>query len=78
MTQYRLRLPMRAILEKPGGRQVQVTLPAGAMLEGSSRPSTTLFGMVGVCWEGRHYSVYPKDLVRKAERVATGDATGDA
>jgi hypothetical protein len=30
--------------------------------------------MVGVYWEGRHYSVYPKDLVRNAERIASGNA----
>jgi hypothetical protein len=69
MTQYRLRIPMPAILDKPGGRHIPVTLPAGAMLVQSSQPSTTLFGMVGVYWEGRHYSVYPKDLVRATERV---------
>jgi len=74
MARYRLRLPMRAILDKPGGEQVEVKLPAGAILEDSSRTSSTLFGMVGVYWEGRHYSVYPKELVRNAERVATGNA----
>jgi len=74
MMRYRLQHPMRAILDKPGGQQVEVTLPAGAILEDSSRPSLTLFGMIGVYWEGRHYSVYPKDLLRSAERVATGSA----
>ena len=74
MVRYRLRLPIRAILDKPGGQQVEVTLPAGVILEDSSRSSSALFGMVGVYWEGRHYSVYPKELVRNGERVATGNA----
>jgi len=74
MARYRLRYPMRAMLDKPEGEQVEIALPAGAMLEDSNRSSTTLFGMVGVYWEGRHYSVYPKDLVRNAERIASGNA----
>jgi hypothetical protein len=52
-------------------RDVRVTLPAGAMLMESPQYSTTLMGMVGVYWEGRHYSVHPRDLFRKAERVST-------
>ncbi len=51
--------------------KVSVTLPVGALLNESSQPSTTLLGMAGVYWEGRHYSVYPKDLLKKAERVST-------
>jgi len=39
------------------------------VLRDSSQASTTLLGMIGVWWEGRHYSVYLKDLLRKAERV---------
>lgn len=69
MTRYRLKRPMLAILNKPGKQNVSVKLPTGAILADTSQPSTTLFGMVGVYWEGRHYSVYPKDLLRAAERV---------
>jgi hypothetical protein len=70
-TRYRLKAPIRAILDKPDG-YVSVTIPVGALLVRPPRPqekSTTLFGMVGVFWEDRHYSVYPNDLALKAERV---------
>ena len=70
-TRYRLTAPIRAILDKPD-RYASVTIPAGALLVRLSQPqekSTTLFGMVGVYWEDRHYSVYPNDLELKAERV---------
>jgi len=63
---------MRAILDKPDGQHMSVKLPAGANLVRSPQPSesgSTLFGMVGVYWEGRHYSVYPHDLLVKAEQV---------
>ena len=72
-TRYRLKAPIRAILENPDG-YVTVTIPVGALLVRSSQPqekSTTLFGMVGVFWEDRHYSVYPNDLALKAEFVET-------
>jgi len=72
-TRYRLTAPVRAILDKPDG-YVSVSIPAGALLVRPSQPqekSTTLFGMVGVFWEDRHYSVYPNDLALKAELVET-------
>jgi hypothetical protein len=56
-------------MDKPGGQKVSVRIPVGAMLRESSQPSTTLLGMVGVHWEGRHYSVSLKDLLNNAERV---------
>ena len=71
-TRYRLKAPIRAILEKQDGKEVSVTIPVGALLVRFSEPqetSTTLFGMIGVYWEERHYSVYPNDLALKAERV---------
>lgn len=71
-TRYRLRVPIKAILEKQDGKEVSVTIPVGALLVRFSEPqetSTTLFGMMGVYWEERHYSVYPNDLALKAERV---------
>ena len=71
MAKYRLKVAISAILDRPGGQKASITLPAGAVLYESSQPSSTLFGMVGVLWEGRHYSVYLKDLLKKAERVST-------
>ena len=71
ISRYRIKAPIRAILEKPEGQKVPVWLPAGAVLYKSSQPSSTLVRMVGVAWGGRHYSVYPKDLNKKAERVST-------
>jgi hypothetical protein len=71
MTRYRLTAPIRAIFDKSEGKKVAVWLPAGAVLYESSQPSSTLVRMVGVAWGGRHYSVYPKDLNKKAERVST-------
>jgi hypothetical protein len=65
----RLKAPMSAILDKPGGQNVSVTLPAGAMLLDSPHTSTTLPGMVGVYWEGLHYSVFLDELLKNAEIV---------
>jgi hypothetical protein len=69
MATYRLKAGIPAILDKSESKKLPVTLPAGAVLRDSSQASTTLLGMIGVWWEGRHYSVYLKDLLRKAERV---------
>jgi hypothetical protein len=71
ISRYRVVAPIRAILDKLDGERVPVTLPAGAVLCESSLPASTLLGMVGVVWAGRHYSIYPKDLYKKAERVST-------
>jgi len=71
---YRLKAALLAILDKPDGEHVSVTIPAGALLVRLSQPqerSTTLFGMIGVYWEERHYSVYLNDLVLKAEVFQT-------
>ena len=69
-TRYRLTAPIRAILDKPD-RYGSVTIPAGALLRDSSQPSTTLLGLVGVLWEGRHYSITLNDLLKNGERVET-------
>lgn len=74
MTRYVLRAPVQAVLDKPGGQQVSVTLPAGAVLHNSSRPSTTLLGMINVYWEGRPYSVSLKNLLKYADHLFTGGA----
>ena len=55
----------------PAGVKRRVMLPAGAVLVESVQRSGTLKGMIGVFWEGRHYSVFLRDLLQKAERVAT-------
>jgi CheY-like chemotaxis protein len=68
---YRLNAPLPAVWDRAGGERVSVILPAGAVLRNSSQRSTTLLGMIGVYWKGRHYSVHPKDLFQKAERVST-------
>jgi len=70
ISRYRVMSPIRAILDKLNGEKVPITLPGGAVLYESSLVSPTLFGMVGVVWAGRHYSVYPKDLYNKAQRVS--------
>jgi hypothetical protein len=71
MARYSLKVPIPAIHDGRDGSEVRVTLPAGAMLMESPQHPTTLMGMVGVYWEGRHYSVHPRDLFKKAERVST-------
>jgi signal transduction histidine kinase/FixJ family two-component response regulator len=68
---YRLTAPLPAVWDYAGGGRLSVMLPAGAVLKNSSQRSTTLLGMIGVYWKGRHYSVNPKDLLQKAERVST-------
>ena len=69
MTRYRLRTSIAAIYDKVGGSLVRVTLPAGATLTESTQPSGTVIGMIGVYWEGRHYSLHLRDLLKNGERV---------
>jgi hypothetical protein len=66
---YRLKAPITAVLDKPDRTFLSVKLPAGVTLQESSAHSTTLFGLIGVIWEGRHYSVALHDLLNNAERV---------
>jgi CheY-like chemotaxis protein len=68
---YRVISPLPAVWDKSGGERVSVMLPAGAVLTNTSQRTTTLLGMIGVYWKGRHYSVYPKELLQKAELVST-------
>jgi hypothetical protein len=70
MTRYRLKSPIQAIYCTPEGGEVRVTLPSGAMLVESVQHSRTLLGMVGVYWEGRHYSVSLSNLLLKTESVS--------
>lgn len=70
-SRYRLTRPIRAVFDKLEGH-ISVELPAGTVLtrfSPASENSTTLFGMIGVYWEGRHYSVYLNDLLFKTEQV---------
>ena len=69
MSHYRLKAPISATLDNSGGLQPSVRIPAGAVLSDFSKPSTTLLGMIGVYWEGRHYSVFFKDMLKNAEFV---------
>jgi hypothetical protein len=73
MAKYRLKADVLAVLHTPGGQRESVMIPAGAMLDDSSRHSATLEGKVGVYSDGRHYSISLKDLLTKA--VATHAAT---
>jgi len=69
LSRYRLSAPISAILDKPGGQNVPITIPVGAMLLDSPHTSTTLPGMAGVYWEGLHYSVFLDELLKSAEIV---------
>jgi len=74
MTRYRLTAPIPAIYQAPEGAEIadlRVTLPAGAVLIESIQRNGTLKGMVGVYWEGRHYSVFLRDLLRKTQRISS-------
>jgi len=68
---YTVKDPISAILHKPGGGQVSVTLPVGAVLQESTQHSTTLLVTVGVYWEERHYSVALSELLKKTALIST-------
>ena len=69
MAQYQVTAPMLAIFDQVEGKRVTVTIPVGAVLRDSTQPTTTLLGLVGVYWEGRHYSVSFRDLLKKTQCV---------
>ena len=69
VAQYQVTAPMLAIFDQVEGKRVTVTIPVGAVLRDSTQPTTTLLGLVGVYWEGRHYSVSFRDLLKKAKCV---------
>jgi hypothetical protein len=71
--QYRLKAPIAALLDRPGMKLESVKLPAGAVLQESFTHSTTLSGLVGVTWAGRHYSVALSELIYKAERLKSAE-----
>ena len=73
-------MPVSAILHKPGGKQVSVMLPGGALLIClANRRFVTLLGMVDVHWAGREYSIFAKDLHKKCERFRSkATSPGDA
>jgi hypothetical protein len=75
MSRYRLKASIPAIYNKPEGRLVRAEIPAGAMVIESSEPSGTVIGMIGVYWDGRHYSVHLRDLLKNGECIKT--ASGD-
>lgn len=59
------------MVHKPGGQKECTTLPAGVVIDESSRHSSTIEGKVGVYLEGLHYSVSLKDLLTNAEATKT-------
>jgi len=61
---HHLKVAIRAIVATPEGQKVSVMLPAGAVLCESAIRSWTHLGMIGVACQGKHYSVFPKDLLR--------------
>ena len=67
---YRLKAPVPAVYHTPEGGELQVMLPARAIVTESSHHSTSK-EMVAILWEGRHYQVRRKELLNKAERTAT-------
>src|SRR5690242_8849309 len=69
VAQYQVTAPLLAVFDQEVGRRVTVTIPVGAVLHDSAQPTTTLLGLVGVYWEGRHYSVSFRDLIKKAQCV---------
>ena len=69
LSRYRLKGPLLAILDKEADQNISVAIPVDAMLVDSPHTSTTLPGMVGVYWEGQHYSVLLDDLLKKAEII---------
>ena len=74
VTRYRLTAPIPAICHPPAGAEIadcRATLPAGAVLVESIQRAGTLTGMIGVYWEGRHYSVFLRDLLQHVERIAS-------
>jgi hypothetical protein len=71
MPRYRLKTSIPAIYDKLGESLIRVAIPAGAVLTETSQPSGTVIGMIGVYWEGRHYSIHLRDLLMNGERVST-------
>jgi hypothetical protein len=73
MARYRLTAPIQAIGHAPEGAEIadrRVRLPAGAVLIESIQRNGTLKGMIGVYWEGRHYSVFLRDLLQNPVHIA--------
>ena len=73
MLRYRLKAAIPGVHHAPQGAEVanrRVTLPAGAVLIESVQRNGTLKGMVGVYWEGRHYSVFLRDLLQKTQCIS--------
>ena len=70
-TRYRLKVPIRAILDRANDKLTSVEIPAGAILtrHGQLSDKPALLGLVSVSWGGRQYSVSLNDLIKKAEVV---------
>jgi hypothetical protein len=68
---YRLKAPTPAVYHTPEGGELRVMLPARAIVTESSQHSTSSKEMVAILWEGRHYEVRRKDMLKTAERIST-------
>ena len=69
MAQYRVNAPMLAISDESGDKRVTVTIPVGAVLHDSTKPTTTLLGLVGVYWEGAALFGVLQRLAQKTQCV---------
>jgi hypothetical protein len=72
LRRYRLTAPIPAIHYAPTGAEIAdlcVKLPADAVLV-ESVVLSSIFGMVDVYWEKRHYSIHRSDLFKRAELVS--------
>ena len=68
---YRLKAPTPAVYHTPEGGELRVMLPARAIVTESSQHSTSSKEMLAILWEGRHYEVCRKDMLKAAERIST-------
>ena len=61
---YQVAEPLRAIMHRPRGEDLSVTIPAGAVLTCCGHTTRGLLGMIEVRWQTREYSVLDRDLHR--------------
>jgi len=66
---YQVAEPLRAIMHRPRGEDLSVTIPAGAVLTCCGHTTRGLLGMIEVRWQTREYSVLDRDLHRKCVSV---------
>jgi len=69
---YTVKIPISALLRRPDGGEVWVTIPAGAVLCDSLHGAGNPTEMLGVHWKKQYYSVFWNDLLNRAERASMG------